>query len=487
MESNDNARKDPRSQSGTIGALVAVVAFLVFYLSPVQKMGDSEFTVLLSEQVLLHQSFELDEYFWPNAPIRFYPGMRPGMHWPRQVQPNGHRRAERRGVTEGPLTYIYPHGTSVLSLPLVAAARVFGLSAIAPDGGHDPVGERRVQRLAASTLMALVCTLFFVTARLVLPVRWSLLVSLSGGLGTQIWSTASRSLQSHTWDIVLLAFVCYALLGALEGRLRFRPILLASLFSWSFFVRPTAVFYIVPLTFFVAATHRRHLLALLATGAVWLGLFLLYSQRTFGEWLPDYYTRGSGLWSKDWATGLSGQLISPSRGLFVFVPLVLFVAYLLVAYRAELRHRSLVAAAAGAVGLHIVVMGTFRNWWGGYCYGPRFSSDLVPLFVLLGCLGTRALLDRHAKVGGNTGQGRSTLRRRLETAAFAAALGIGMLLNGAGAMSRGGEDWNLVPVAIGDQPERCFDWRRSQWWCALFPSQLPDPEPGSRYDFDSRD
>ena len=74
---------------------------------------------------------------------------------------------------------------------------------------------------------------------------------------------------------------------------------------------------------------------------------------------------------------------------------------------------------ASTMGRLVAAMGAYKNWWGGTTYGARFASDLVPLFVLLGALGWRALLDR------NEAGGRTRLRRRLEATAFAAALGSG--------------------------------------------------------------
>lgn len=459
----------PERRRDVLRALaLAVVTFCAYFASPIQKMGDAEFTVLVSEQLLVYHSFALDAYFWPQQPTRFYPGMRPGQRWPRQVQPNGARRSELRGESTGPLHYIYPHGSSILSLPFAAMARAVGVSSIGSNGQHDPEGERAVHRFAAATLVAFVCVMLFLTARLLLSPRWSLAVAVAAGFGTQLWSTASRSLQSHTWDVVLLSIVCFLLLRRAEGRGRARPVLLATLFAWAFFVRPTAIFTIAPLTAYVSYAERKRALPLLAAGAVWLALFVAYSRATFGTWLPDYYTRGSGFSLATLPTGLLGQLVSPSRGLFVFVPLVLVVAYGLVAYRRGLRQRPLVGALCAAVALHLVMLASFRNWWGGHCYGPRFSTDLVPLFALLGVLGLRAKLD--APRGG---------RDRGELAAAVLALLVGVALNGAGALSEGGVRWNLQPVPIGEDPGRAFDWRRSQWACAWFPALLPPPADGA--------
>ena len=461
-----------RAADVLLGAVIALAAFLAYFHSPIQKMGDSEFTVLLSEQIATEGSCELDAYFWPNQPVRFFPGMKPGMRWPRQVQPGGVRRAERSGVTEGPLFYIYPHGTSLLSIPIVLATRAVGFTTVAADGAYDPAAERRVQRIAASLLIALAAALLFTAARQVLGRGSSAAVALSAAFATQLWSTASRSLQSHTWTVVLLSLVCLALTRraareAAPGRSVPHGVWVGTLLSWCFLVRPTAVFFIVPLTVYVLARERRAGVAAIATGLAWLAAFFGYSQAVFGTWLPDYYTRGSGFEAGGYLTGLAGQLVSPSRGLFVLVPLSLGVAYLVARYRRHLPLRPLCAAAVVCVVLHTATMASFRNWWGGHGFGARFSTDLVPLFALLGALGLAA----------RAAASPSARTRRLENTALVAAALVGALLNGAGAISTGGEEWNRVPVPIGEDPDRCFDWTRSQPVCALLPDRLPERKP----------
>jgi len=97
----------------------------------------------------------------------------------------------------GKVLYSYPHGSSILSLPFVALMNAAGISAIRSDGSYDFRGELLIQKTLAAFLMAILAVVFFRTARLMLPISWSLVLTMGSTFGTQIWSTASRALWSH--------------------------------------------------------------------------------------------------------------------------------------------------------------------------------------------------------------------------------------------------------------------------------------------------
>src|SRR4029079_10614010 len=142
-------------------------------------------------------------------------------------------------ASRGHVYYYLPPGSSVLSVPFVSLFNLIGLSAVGDDNAYNHQGEVQIEAILAAFLMAALSCLFFYTARLILPIKWSVFVSLGGALGTQVYSTASRALWSHTWGILLLGIVVFLLLR-LEARQRaVHPVLLASLLSWLYFIRPT--------------------------------------------------------------------------------------------------------------------------------------------------------------------------------------------------------------------------------------------------------
>jgi len=322
--------------------------------------------------------------------------------------------------------------------------------------------------------MVVTCLVFFFTARLLLNYFWSVLIALAASFATQIWSTASRSMQAHAWGVLLLALSLYFILRAELKQGKLRPILLATIFAAAFFVRPTSVAYVVPLALFVLIRYRQHVIWLIGTALFWLAFFFIYSQHYFHHYLPFYYRFGSALKLKTLAIGFPAQLISPSRGLLVYVPLVLFVGYLLVAYRHNLRLWRVAVAALVSIAFQILIVSSWWTWWAGAggTYGARLTTEVVPLFVLLGVLGTEAALQSHQQSCKENRSENTRVRRALEISVFGAFLLIGVVFNGAGAISRFGGLWNRLPNDLDLNPKRIFDWRHPQFYCALFPYRI---------------
>jgi hypothetical protein len=156
--------------------------------------------------------------------------------------------------------------------------------------------------------------------------------------------------------------------------------------------------------------------------------------------------------------GFAGSLISPSRGLLIYVPVLMFVAYLLVRYRQALRTR-LFTLSISVVGVHLILISGFVLWYGGHCYGPRLSTDLVPWFALLGMLAIKARLQWREK---NPTQD-SVLRARTEWSFAALLLVCSATLNGIGAISLDASAWNVRPTNIDQDLSRLWDWRHPQF------------------------
>jgi hypothetical protein len=420
--------------------LLFAAAFLILYSSPILKIGDSKYTMLLSEQLLLNQKFYLDSYFWPHVDSSEYPEVLPGDKLPRHlIRSHDH------------LYYVYPHGTSLLSVPFVAALRLAGMSTIQSDGTYDFEDEKRMQKIIAAFLMALTCVLFYLS----------------------IWSTASRSMQSHTWNVLLHSLALYLILRVELGKEKLHPIFLATIFSAGFFVRPTSIVFIIPLAALIFLRYKKQAIWFVTTGFFWLILFFIYSQVHFHHILPIYYRFGTTLHLKYLGSGLLANLISPSRGLFIFVPLILIAGYLLIVFRHSIKQRELVFVSVISIFLHLILVSTWWAWWsgGGGTYGARFSTDIVPLIVLLGILGIRAALDNFRIPQKKNGFG-SRLKKVFEISFAGLFVFLSVAFNGAGALSKYGNSWNELPVNIDLDPHRIFSLKHPQFYCALFPAKI---------------
>ena len=184
-------------------------------------------------------------------------------------------------------------------------------------------------------------------------------------------STAALGLWGHSWEIFFDGWIVLLLLRAETDSQTIHPMLLASLLSWTWFVRPDSAIVIAAVTVYVWTYYRTQFPAYAAVGAAWAAGFFAYSLAVFGQMVPDYYLQGSNLSLLHLYAGLPANLFSPSRGLLFFVPMMLFLVALVVTQWSQLEHRRLVWMALFVIVGRLLLASSYRKWWGGYSFGPR--------------------------------------------------------------------------------------------------------------------
>ena len=106
------------------------------------------------------------------------------------------------------------------------------------------------------------------------------------------------------------------------------------LFRWigvvlalAYVCRPTASLAIVAFAIYVAVRSPAQLVRFLLGGAAVAAVFVVVNLATYGDVLPSYFRATCIGENDDLLEALAANLVSPSRGLFVFSPvLVLAVA-----------------------------------------------------------------------------------------------------------------------------------------------------------------
>lgn len=434
--------------------IVLAASFLLFLFSPVRRMGDSKYSLLVSQNLVEYGTFDITEYSLFDTATGESPQVFKNPISAKKGLPYQLERHRKR------LSYYFPPGSSILSVPFVALSMPFH-KAPAESGIYVEQNEIRLQHLIGSVLMACLAGLLYMTARLLLNRGNSLLLTIAGAFGTMVWSTASRGLPSHTWGIFLLSVIVYLLLKdrAKGTSSRFIEIGLATLLAWTYFVRPTFSLSILGITIYYIYVKRRIPVVFLITGVFWFIVFLLYSYRLYDQWLPNYYLPGRVNFSgvQTFWDALAGVLMSPSRGLLVFVPTVLACLYLLLRYRQSVPHKPIVLLALAVIILHTILLSSFRQWWGGYSYGPRLFTDVLPWFFLLGILAIRARRDAMLS------EGLSVWKRRVESSVICLLLIAAIFIHAMGAWSMDAWRWNGRPTDIDKDPGRLWDWRHPQF------------------------
>jgi hypothetical protein len=362
--------------------------------------------------------------------------------------------------------YYFPAASAALSVPFVAAMHLRGLSPVGPDGAYSEQGELAIDARLAALLMSVFACLAYAAARELLSVPWSIGIALWGALGTQVFSTASRSVWSDTWGITLVLCAIYLLLRSATRGTRPAVAAVALLAGVAYAVRPTNAAAMVGIGVYLVSTRPRLAWQYVVIVALVIGTFVVHSLSIFHQPLPPYFS-ASRLTFPEPMVALAGNLVSPSRGVFVYVPALSVMAFALVRYRTNIRFPREIALAMSVVLVHFALLAGFWDWWGGHSYGPRLTTSLVPWFVLLSVLAASAASDGVAERGVE-------LSDRLLLAAGGLLCVVSVGMNAVGACSWDADRWNVVPDNINDDRARLWSWSRPQF---LAPFQGSSAQP----------
>lgn len=431
-----------------LAAALFLGVFLVYIFSPNATPFDSRWTVHTALSLLHERNADLNEYLPLLKRDRFY-----GIEC---LLPDGRRLFPVSSVEQcagGSLYNFYPVAVPLLVSPLVGALE-WGLKIaqpwLAPLAPQMRTAVRRqllqgdlvssssgVELLLASLIVALAAVVVFLVARQMTGLPLALAVALVFSFATPAWSTGSRALWMHGFSMLLLPLGLWAIL-------RQKWAAAGAVLALAFFVRPTNA---VPLAFagVWALAESRRVALRFALGALPVALvFVGINYATYGTLLAPFFfaqrpgTASLGLHSR-LGEALLGNLVSPSRGLFVYSPIFLFSLYGVWRWLRHPPQRRL-GLFLGAVMLgHYLLISSYEDWFGGHSYGPRYFSDLSSYFTL-------ALVPAW-----------QAMRRAARLLAMP-ALAVSLFMHAQGAWCWPCLAWNTQPVQIRESEWRLWDW-----------------------------
>ncbi len=344
-------------------ALIAAFALFFIVLSGKVRYttGDSRYALLASQALLEHGNLRLDAY---NDRFGLW-------EWN-----DGHLWMVYKDATTGHTYYDYPVGTPIFAAPFVALGRAVGMSPINKNDDSD------MQMLIASTLLILIFLLLFRLALLYIGDWPALLFAALFTFGTSLISTLGTALWSQNFEVVFICLILLELATVARGkRENVRGGWLGAFLFAAYLCRPTAAPLIVVVFGYLLWKQRKALpWALGVSGGLFLA-FVIWARLEQGMWLPQYYSPGHWKPYGDYMHNLWPVLFGPARGLFSFTPVLvlMFVGFAV----AKLRKDALFLAMWVWLILLTVVVVRSKNPWGGWCYGPRFYSEILPGLALV--------------------------------------------------------------------------------------------------------
>ena len=422
---------------------LSAAAFGLAYFSPQDSTNsDPRFSLLTAQAILEHGSLKLDPYeaqLGPEFNVNY-----------------------RINPIKGDHYYAYPLGPSLLALPVVAVARWAGWHM--SDIGQDRWLQNGLSALSVAALLLLA----FTVARTRLTFWPSLLLATLFTFGTSWISTMGTAWWNLNVAVLAILSVLWLILRLDNVAIGwYEPYLLGLALFWAYLSRPsTAIF--VGLTLLYCLIWQRQLFLRIAGTAIFclLGLIFIY-YREFSLPLHPYYLPaafgGVQGFDPDLQTplplALFGLLFSPSRGLFSFSPFLLLLPAISLLWWRRLWRLPWFWLSWLWIATHLLMIARFNIWWGGYSFGPRLLTDLLPAFFLLAILTLSA--------GFTPGQADKAwvspwLAWVIGTMLALISLGIH---SGSGLFNTYATDWNGNALApdVNLRPGYIFDWRYPQF------------------------
>jgi|GEM_PF-949816 len=408
--------------------LVFLVVFLTHFSSNNITSFDSKWSIHTAMSLLKEGNTDLNEYIELIKTVNVYYALE---------------------NIDGHIYTIYPVGVSLIAVPFVfiidqISARTLSFNL---DQYVKHVIPGGIELFIASFLVALTAVFIYLITRLFLDNRDSWLVTFIFAFCTSSWSTASRALWQHGPSMLMLTITLYLILLAARKPwlIQFASIPLA----FSYWIRPTNSLSILLLTAFVFLYYRRYFFYYLLWALPIALSFLYFNLTVYYSIFPFYYLRPMKLGANpDFFEALAGNLISPSRGLFIFSPILLFSIYGMVL---KLKHKSsdrLDYFLVGIIFLHWIAISSFNllGWWAGWSFGPRLFSDVLPYFIYF-------LIPAVARIPQLKG-----VRKGILTSIFFCFLVISFLIH-----YRGATSWDTYAWNAGLDASRVWDWHDVQF------------------------
>ena len=245
-------------------------------------------------------------------------------------------------------------------------------------------------KLIASLIASLSVVFIFLSIKELSDRKIALICALIYAFATNTWTISSQSLWQHGMGELLLSMMIYIVIKN-EILSRNRNLAYLGILSGLFvFNRPVDGVLLLPVFIYILGFGR--------VSAYYFGStlvsslpFLIYNLYYFGSVFGGYAAQISIFcFSSESVVGFVGLLISPSRGLFIYTPVLILsvLGYLKVNNLKNSRLRLFFETSGVSVLCLVIVYSFFQCWWAGWSYGPRFLTDTLPILtVFLGfCL-----------------------------------------------------------------------------------------------------
>lgn len=296
---------------------------------------------------------------------------------------------------QGHLTSTYPIGPALVTLPLYVLfygylKLIYHYALVPIDITSESFEVYRYffEKLAATIIAASTVVIFYLSLRLKFNQTVSLISTFVFAFATNMWMTSSQSLWQHGISNLALVSIIFCLLKA--NRTSEKPqivwLVIAGIVCGLFpGIRPTSTLYAIAAVVYSVFMYRTKSIFLLsgllsALPSIYWNLY--YFGNMFSGGYSKMFPNSPYIFTfNNFISSSLGTLVSPSRGLLIFSPILLYAlpgTYQLFKLRLGKDEKMLGCMIFASLTL-LISYCFYSVWWAGHSYGPRFMTDILPI------------------------------------------------------------------------------------------------------------
>jgi len=277
----------------------------------------------------------------------------------------------------------FPITTSLLALPVYAIPIVLGL---------DITWENItiLSHVVSAMIVSLSGGVLFLLLKehFSLNKKKSLLLTIIYLFGTINLSTLSQSLWQHGTLQLFVLLGMYCLFDFMKTKKSLYMFLSGLFFGLGVLSRPTGLLPLVLLLLFFVLNNikskKLHIkdFLLFSFGILLnLAFFYWYTKTYYISVANQGYANQLTSWLSPFPEGFLGTWFSPSKGILIYSPIFIFSFVGL--YLSKNKDKLKYFTFGLIVLVHTLILSLWKHWYGGWSFGYRMSSDVLPFLVLL--------------------------------------------------------------------------------------------------------
>jgi len=309
-----------------------------------------------------------------------------------------------------------------------------------------------MEKLSASIIATLSSIFVFSSLKELTNRRIALIGAIIFAFATNTWTISSQALWQHGMSELLLSMIIYFVIIN-EKKEENKNISYLGLLSGLFiYNRPPDSILLLPVLIYILSINKFKIIRYFSFMFAASTPFLLYNFYFFGNLFGGYNSNFDvlALNSETWLHFI-GLLISPNRGLFVYSPILVLAifGYFKISKIVNKRIKSFLFIFGLSIILNILVYSSFWHWWGGWSYGPRFLTGMLPILIIFSGL----YLDNHINYNNK--------KKMISISIGLILISWSIFVQIVGAFYYPNGGWDDNPNLI-QHPERLWDWKDTQ-------------------------